>query len=129
MGLNPANTLLASGSFDETVKVWDVASKNLICSVTIGSELGDQQLGVCWSNNGQIVSVSLDGSLNYIDESSGSVSRKVTGHVNAISSLARLADGSFIAGSGFSGDVYRGVLRFLTDYMYDFVIIFDFSDM
>lgn len=97
---------LVSCSADKTVKVWDISSGDCVSTTTVGDQLPDQQLGVVWSPSGQIISVSLDGTLNYIDEASQTVSRKVFGHVNSISTVARQSDGSYLAGSGYTGDTF-----------------------
>ena len=70
---NSSDSHLVSASADKTVKIWDINSMQASNSIIVGSQLGDQQLGVVWSSQGQIISVSLDGTLNHIDERMGKV--------------------------------------------------------
>jgi len=97
---------LVSASADKTVKLWDVGSGKESASIRVGNELENQQLGIVWTSQGQIISVSFDGTLNYIDEKSGQVIRSVAGHVNSISSVSS-KNGEILAGSGFTGAVFN----------------------
>ena len=103
-----ASKMLVSASADKTVKIWNIESQKEVSSIKIGENIGDQQLGVVWTSKGQIISVSLDGTLNYIDPSSGSVSMRVFGHQKAIG-CAESFDGksSFMTASSFDGSVRK----------------------
>ena len=118
---SPDDSKLVSCSADKTVKIWDMSSMSEIASISVGSNLGDQQLGVVWAPNGQIISVSLDGSLNYIqfDGNSASLSKKILGHSNSISCIDKLADGTLVAGSGFSNECYNYSTNFDAQKMTD----------
>lgn len=59
MAFNPQSTLVASGSFDETIKVWDVKKGN--CSKTLSAH-SDPVAAINFSCDGTlIVSCAYDG--------------------------------------------------------------------
>jgi len=102
------SNLLVSASADKTVKVWDILAKQEIACITVGSEIGDQQLGVVWTSKDQIISVSLDGTLNYIDYKNGKVGMRVFGHMKAIGCVEEFVHcGKFMTASSFDGSVRK----------------------
>lgn len=103
---SPDDSQIVTASADKTVRVWDANKLTEVACIKVGERLEDQQLGVVWSPSGQIISVSLDGTLNYVDLESQSVTQKIKGHRNIISSISRLDDGNFITGSGIRSEVF-----------------------
>jgi WD40 repeat protein len=52
-----------------------------VATISLGERIDDMQLGVCWPLPGTIISVSLDGTLNYVSPNDGgAVTARVFGH-------------------------------------------------
>ncbi|EMC95779.1 hypothetical protein BAUCODRAFT_123075 [Baudoinia panamericana UAMH 10762] len=82
---------LVTCSGDQTVKIWDVEAGKCTRSWRMGEEgtvsVPDQQVGVTWPGgrqDGLVISVDLEGNLNYFQESSQKPVRIVRGHQKAI---------------------------------------------
>jgi WD40 repeat protein len=97
-------------SADQTVRVWDVEAGKNTQTWRLGEEglvnIPDQQVGVVWPagrSDGLIISVDLDGNLNYLNDGSSKPSRVVTGHQKSITA-ATIADKTLYTGS-FEGRV------------------------
>lgn len=89
-----------TASADQTVRVWDVDAGECVHSWRIGEEgavsVSDQQVGVVWPHgrsDGLIISLSLDGNLNYLKEGSSKPSKVVQGHNKSITALSVGSDG------------------------------------
>jgi WD40 repeat protein len=99
-----------TASADQTVRVWDVEAGKNTQTWRMGEEgvvsIPDQQVGVVWSagrSDGLIISVDLDGNLNYLVEGSTAPSKVVTGHQKSVTA-ATISDKTFYTGS-FEGRV------------------------
>ena len=77
-------------SADKTVKLWDVASAKCESTISIGSGTVNDMAVACvyGKANDQIVVASLEGSLHYVDASSGKVSQVVEAHTQIPSCLS-----------------------------------------
>lgn len=75
-------------------------------TITFGTSVEDQQLGVLWLNN-VIISVALSGFINYIDPETNSVSKVVRGHNRPITALALTADKKFAFTADFEGNISK----------------------
>ncbi|RMZ81714.1 hypothetical protein DV737_g2415, partial [Chaetothyriales sp. CBS 132003] len=87
---------LVTSSADRTVKVWDVEAAKVKHTWTFGdtASVRNQQVGVVWPSgrtDGLIISLSLDGQLNYLNTSSAKPTRVVSGHQKSITALATSA--------------------------------------
>ena len=72
---------LVTSSADKSLKYWDMASLSCIKTVVVGSALADMQNSVFWSNGGgPVVSLSLDGNLNFFAPGGDAPSLVVSGH-------------------------------------------------
>lgn len=97
-----------SASADQTVRVWDLEAGKAIQSWRMGEEgvasIPDQQVGVVWPagrSDGLVVSVDLEGNLNYLVEGSEKPTRVVRGHQKNITAAG-------ISGSTFATGSYEG---------------------
>ncbi|EOA85006.1 WD40 repeat-like protein [Exserohilum turcicum] len=97
-----------TASADQTVRIWDPEAGKAIQTWRMGEEgvvsVPDQQVGVVWPtgrSDGLIVSVDLDGNLNYLVDGSPKPTRVIRGHQKNITSAA-------IAGSTFATGSYEG---------------------
>lgn len=84
-----------TASGDQTVKIWDAESGKCVQSWRMGEEgvvnISHQQVGVTWPHgrsDGLIISVDLEGNLNYLIEGSDEPVRVVRGHQKAITAAA-----------------------------------------
>ena len=107
---SPDGKRAITASGDKTVKLWDIEANTAVTTFTFGDDLEWQQLGCLWQGS-TMISVSLNGYINYLDPNEPSRPRMtVKGSVKAATALAAKPDaGHFYAGS------YDGLLRrFLT---------------
>lgn len=82
---------LVTCSADRTVKTWDVEAGKVTHTWTFGDTINvaDQQVGVVWPAraDGTIISLSLSGDLNYLNETSAKPTRIISGHSKNITAL------------------------------------------
>ncbi|KAJ7329556.1 hypothetical protein JRQ81_015730 [Phrynocephalus forsythii] len=64
---SPDGNRLLSASGDKTAKIWDVAANHVVNTFNMGSSVLDQQLGCLWQKH-HLLTVSLSGYINYLDE-------------------------------------------------------------
>jgi len=96
---SPDSTRLLTSSMDMTCKIWDVAARKAVSTVSIGSSVNDQQVGNLWAGK-FCLSLSLGGDLNYIDTRDSRIARTVYGHQKSITAFAmNTAEKSFYTGS------------------------------
>lgn len=78
---------LLSSSADRTTKLWDISAQSVVQTWEFGSTFQEQQVGNLWSGDYKL-SVSLNGDINYLDATSGSITKTITGHQKGITSIA-----------------------------------------
>ncbi|KAJ8323194.1 WD40 repeat-like protein [Batrachochytrium dendrobatidis] len=87
---SPDSRQLMTSSADQSVKIWDVATKTVASTFVFSDtqHVDHQQVGSLWQGQYQI-SLSLSGDINYLDPKSGNKPvRVVKGHTKGITSLA-----------------------------------------
>lgn len=94
-----------TASADQTVRIWDAEAAKNVQTWRMGEEgvvsIPDQQMGVVWPagrNDGIVISVDLEGNLNYLADGSPSPVKVVRGHQKNITS-AGISDSTFFTGS------------------------------
>jgi WD40 repeat protein len=99
---------LVTASADQTVRVWDVEAGKNTTTWRLGEEgvvnIAHQQLGVTWPSgrsDGLIISVDLDGNLNYLNVGTPKPTKIVQGHQKKITAAA-------IKGTTFYTGSYEG---------------------
>lgn len=97
-----------TASADQTVRIWDVEAAKAVQTWRMGEEgvasIADQQVGVVWPagrSDGLVISVDLQGSLNYLAAGNPRPTRVVRGHQKNITAAA-------IAGSTLATGSYEG---------------------
>eukprot|EP00961_Rhodomonas_salina_P206595 2789102-Rhodomonas_salina.2 len=90
------NGHLASGSWDMTVKIWDMDSGTEKHSLTGHSGFVKS---VSWGPNGELASGSLDGTLKIWDANTGTETRTLTGHSGVVTSVSWGPNGTVASGS------------------------------
>ncbi|MDC0708830.1 AAA family ATPase [Stigmatella sp. ncwal1] len=92
---SPDGRTLASGSFDNTLKLWAPSSGSLLRTLSGHS---DSVLSVAWSPDGRtLASGSNDNTLKLWAPSSGSLLRTLSGHSDSVLSVAWSPDGRTLA--------------------------------
>jgi WD40 repeat protein len=87
-----------TASADQTVKLWDVDGGSVIQTWRFGDGVSvrDQQVGVVYPHgrtDGLIISVNLDGELNYLTEGKPDPVKVIQGHSRGITALSGGSDG------------------------------------
>lgn len=100
---SPDASRLVTAGGDKRVKIWDMAGGGptypCISTVVVGERIEDMQLGAVWPRPDTIISVSLDGTINYISAAAGAVTTRVSGHRDPANVLAI---------DPVSGNIYTG---------------------
>ena len=101
---------LVTCSGDQTVKIWDAEAGACTQSWRMGEEgtvsVSDQQLGVTWPggrSDGLVISVDLEGHLNYFQEGSEKPVKVVRGHQKAITATGLASNSKTIWTGSYEG--------------------------
>ncbi|AET41228.1 Aip1p Ecym_7402 [Eremothecium cymbalariae DBVPG len=76
-----------TASADGVVRLWDVESNKLLQKWSLGKDLAQQQVGVAVTEEKEIISLSLDGTLNVFKIGEKEIVRKLHGHNKSITTL------------------------------------------
>ncbi|KAI7674642.1 tricorn protease domain 2-containing protein [Hortaea werneckii] len=97
-------------SGDQTVKIWDAESGKCTQTWRMGGDDGvsvqDQQVGVTWPagrDDGLIISIDLEGNLNYFQEGKEKPVRVVSGHQRAVTAASYLPDSKTLWTGSYEG--------------------------
>ena len=129
LAFSPARAyLLASGSWDRTVRIWDVSDNNNLRHVSTLRGHTDRVWSVAWSPDGRtLASGSRDGTVRLWNPNNGINFAVLRGHTEGVSSVAWSPDGRILA-SGSADDTIRlwnpdthGTLRVLRGHTSDVV--------
>ncbi|EAQ84640.1 conserved hypothetical protein [Chaetomium globosum CBS 148.51] len=108
------STRFVTASADQTVRVWDAGSGECTRAWRIGEEgsvsVDNQQVGVVWPHgrsDGLIISLGLNGDLNYLTEGSDKPTKVVQGHNKSVTALGVASEGkgNIITTGSFDGKV------------------------
>ena len=94
-----------TASADQTVRIWDAEAGKAVQTWRLGEEgvvsIPDQQVGVTWPSgrsDGLVISVDLEGNLNYLTEGSPKPAKVVRGHQKNVTATT-VSDKTFWTGS------------------------------
>lgn len=81
-------TKFVTASADSTIRLWCAKESKLLSKwVVPGDAIGSQQVGVVSGKDGQIISLSLDGSLNFFQIGEENIVKSLRGHNKGITAL------------------------------------------
>lgn len=100
----------ATASADQTVRIWDVQAGKAVQTWRMGEEgvasIPNQQVGIVWPagrRDGLVISVDLEGNLNYLIDGTPKPTRVIRGHQKNITAAGML--GSTLATGSYEGRV------------------------
>lgn len=103
---------IVTASADQTVKIWDVEAAKCVQSWRMGEEgvvsIPDQQVGVTWPSgrsDGLVISLDLEGNLNYLVEGNNKPVKVVRGHQKAITAAGFTDDTETLWTGSYEGRV------------------------
>lgn len=103
---------IVTASADQTVKIWDVEAGKCVQTWRMGEEgvvsIPDQQVGVTWPSgrsDGLIISIDLEGNLNYLIEGKDKPVKVVRGHQKAITAAGFTVDDKTLWTGSYEGRV------------------------
>jgi len=99
----PSGALVATASNDDTAKIWDASTGDLLLELSSHS---DDVAGISWSPDSErIVTASLDGTALVWDAISGEMLFSLNGHNEQVWDVAWSPDGRYIATDSRDGNV------------------------
>ncbi|NES89773.1 MULTISPECIES: serine/threonine-protein kinase [Okeania] len=103
IAISPDGQTVVSGSWDNTIKVWDWVNGNLQGTFATQS---DKIFAVAITPDGQtIISGGADGTINIWDLATGSLKNTLTGHSKAVYSIAISRDGQTVISGSADGTI------------------------
>jgi len=107
---SPDNKYLMSASADKTVKIWCMdenyfSSNKEAVNFEMGCEIDDMQVGCVWPGD-KLISISLNGNINYLDVETKKTTKIVKGHTKAIVASCLSEDRKTLFTSSFDGLIY-----------------------
>jgi WD40 repeat protein len=115
VAFSPDGRKLLSGSSDQSVKLWDVASKGELRSFSVSRAV----TSVAFSPNGQLIAAGADlGGVTLWDEANGRQVQVLQGEKERIASIAFSPDGALLATGSVTQDIHMifpGNVRFTMD--------------
>ncbi|CAG8763804.1 10788_t:CDS:10 [Cetraspora pellucida] len=101
---SPDGKQLLTSSGDKTAKIWDLEAQKVVQTFGFSDTIDDQQVGNLWEGE-YIISLSLSGDINYLDQKSPSPVKVVKGHQKAITAFTKSEDSTLFTGS-YDGRIY-----------------------
>lgn len=87
---SPDSSKILTSSADKTAKLWDAETGKCLGTWTLGKEIDDQQLGCLWLTEDELISISLNGFINFLDLNNFDAppTKIIRGHNKLITALA-----------------------------------------
>ncbi|KAM6503376.1 WD40-repeat-containing domain protein [Amanita muscaria] len=90
---------LVTSSADCTIKLWDIETKKNVWTTSLETSIGNQQVGIVWTEENEIASLSVNGNLNVFDpRSSGKLIRTLVAPQKTITAAVPVSSDTFIGG-------------------------------
>ncbi len=103
VALSSDGKTLASGSYDNTIKLWDVATGKLLQTLSGHSSW---VLSVAWSSDGKtLASGSDDNTIKLWDVATGKLLQTLSGHSSSVYSVAWSSDGKTLASGSYDNTI------------------------
>ncbi|GAM82034.1 hypothetical protein ANO11243_000130 [Dothideomycetidae sp. 11243] len=106
---NKDSKRIVTASADQTVRIWEVESGKNTVIWRLGEEgkvsVPDQQVGVVWPRDALIITVDLEGNLNYLEEGKDKPVRIVQGHQKTITAAGYVPESKTLWTGSFEGKV------------------------